>query len=121
TASQDLTADGVRGSDAVTVANAANFKVGTFVLLDEASGASWQPTPAGFPGGAQVWQGDRVAWNMHSPVQPGDDNGASNAQGPYDQQPGVLPVSMSWFARTDRATSEIKQVASISGNAVTFT
>jgi hypothetical protein len=121
TASQDLTADGARGADSVTVANAANFKVGTFVLLDEASGASWQPTPAGFPGAAQVWQGDRVAWNMHYPVQPGDDSGASNAQGPYDQKPGVLPISMSWFARTDRATSEIKQIASISGQTVTFT
>jgi len=121
TASQDLTADGVGGADSVTVANAANFKVGAFVLLDEASGASWQPTPAGFPGGAQVWRGDRVAWNMHYPVQPGDDNGASNAQGPYDQKPGVLPISMSWFARTDRATSEIKQIASISGQTVTFT
>jgi hypothetical protein len=120
-ASQSLLADGERGSYSVTVANSANFKVGTFVLLDEVSGASWQPTPPGFPGGAQVWQGDRVAWNMHYPVQPGDDSAASNAQGPYDKTPGELPASMSWFARSDRATSEIKQIASISGNTVTFT
>jgi hypothetical protein len=97
------------------------FKVGTFVLLDEVSGASWQPTPAGFPGGTQVWQGDRVAWNMHYPLQPGDDNGGSNAEGPYDNTPGVLPTFMSWFSRSDRATNEIKQIASIAGNAVTFT
>jgi hypothetical protein len=121
TASQNLTADGVQGASTVMVANAANFKDGSFILLDETSGASWQPTPAGFPGAAQVWQGDRVAWNMHYPVQPGDDNGASNAQGPYDQKPGVLPTAMSWFARTDRPTAEIKQIASVSGHTVTFT
>jgi Right handed beta helix region len=121
TASQSLTADGAQGSYSVTVVNSMDFKVGTFVLLDEVSGASWQPTPAGFPGGAQVWQGDRVAWNMHYPLQPGDDNGASNAEGPYDTAPGVLPASMSWFSRSDRATNEIKQIASISGNTVTFT
>jgi hypothetical protein len=119
-ASQSLTADSAQGSYSVTVADSTDFKVGTFVLLDELSGASWQPTPAGFPGGAQVWQGDRVAWNMHFPLQPGDDSGASNAQGPYDTIPGVLPASMSWFSRSDRATNEIKQIASISGNNVTF-
>jgi hypothetical protein len=121
TASRDLTADGAQGGYSVTVANATNFRAGTFVLLDEVSGASWQPTPAGFPGGAKVWQGDRVAWNMHYPLQPGDDSGAANAQGPYDGTPGDLPGSMSWFARSDRATNEIKQIASVSGNTVTFT
>jgi hypothetical protein len=121
TASQSLTADGAQGSYSVTVVSSMDLKVGTFVLLDEVSGASWQPTPAGFPGGAQVWQGDRVAWNMHYPLQPGDDSGGSNAQGPYDKAPGVLPASMSWFSRSDRATNEIKQIASISGNTVTFT
>ena len=121
TASQSLTADGAQGSLSVTVANATDFKVGTFVLLDEVSGASWQPTPPGFPGGAQVWQGDRVAWNIHLPRQPGDDASASNAEGPYDETPGILPASMSWFSRPDRVTNEIKQVASTSGNTVTFT
>ncbi|UFZ04787.1 right-handed parallel beta-helix repeat-containing protein [Bradyrhizobium ontarionense] len=121
TASQNLLADGAQGTTTVTVANAAAFKAGDFVLLDEASGASWQPTPAGFPGGARVWQGDRVAWNMHDPVQPGDDNGASDVGGPYDDKPGVLPKSMSWFGRTDRATAEIKEIASIAASTVTFT
>jgi hypothetical protein len=122
TSSQNLTVDGAQGSTSITVANAKNFKAGTFVLLDEVSGASWQPTPAGFPGGAKVWQGDRVAYNMHLPVQQyQDDNGAANANGPYDTTPGVLPAAMSWFSRTDRATNEIKQIASISGSTITFT
>ncbi len=120
TSSQSLTADGAQGSNSVTVADAKNFKAGTFVLLDEVSGASWQPAPPGFPGGAKVWQGDRVSLNMHYPLTTGDDNAASNAQGPYDTTPGVLPASMSWFSRTDRPTNEIKQIAFVSGNTITF-
>jgi hypothetical protein len=103
--SQNLTADGQQGSFSVTIANGSGFAAGQFVLLDELSGASWQPTPAGFPSAARVWRGDRVAWNIHNPPQPGDDPLAA----------------MSWFARTDRPTSEIKEIASVSGNTVTFT
>ena len=121
TATQNLTADGAQGATTITVANASSFTAGTYVLLDEVSGATWQPTPAGFPGGAKVWQGDRVAWNMHYPQSPGDDAGASSAQGPYDSTPGVSPVAMSWFSRTDRPINEIKQIASISGSTITFT
>ncbi|MGY3451451.1 hypothetical protein ACVILH_003793 [Bradyrhizobium sp. USDA 4353] len=121
TASRSLVADGSQGATSITLANAAPLRAGDIVLLDEVSGASWQATPSGFPSNARVWQGDRVAWNMHNPVQPGDDNGAANAAGPYDQTPGVLPKSMSWFARVDRATSEIKEIASVSGATVTFT
>ena len=50
TASQNLTADGAQGSVSVTVANATNFKAGTFVLLDEVSGASVAGNPCGLPG-----------------------------------------------------------------------
>src|SRR3984893_16592499 len=63
------------------------------------------PLPTGFPQGAKVWAGDRVAWNIHSPSQPGDDPTAA----------------MSWFSRTDRPTNEIKEIASVSGNTITFT
>ncbi len=120
--SQDLTADGAKGAFSVTVSDASGFAPGQFVLLDERSGASWNPTPTGFPGGAKVWQGDRVAWNMHWPVQQfQDDNEASDASGPYDVSPGTLPAAMSWFSRTDRPTCEIKEIAGVSGNTVTFT
>ena len=120
--SQALTADGVKGATSVTVANAAGFSVGEFVLLDELSGASWQATPAGFPGNAKVWRGDKVAWNMHLPQQQyQDDNGFSDASGPYDSAPGTPPDAMSWFSRTDRPTCEIKEIASIAGNTVGFT
>jgi Pectate lyase superfamily protein len=103
--SQNLTADGQQGAFSVTVANGSGFSAGQFVLLDELSGASWQPTPAGFPSAARVWRGDHVAWNIHNPLQPGDDP----------------PAAMSWFSRTNRPTCEIKEIASVSGNTVTFT
>jgi hypothetical protein len=122
TTSRNLTTDGAKGGTTVTIANASGFAAGQYVLLDEVSGASWQPTPSGFPGGAQVWKGDRVAWNMHLPQQQfADDNGASNSAGPYDTTPGVLPAAMSWFSRTDRPTNEIKQIAAVSGTTITFT
>ncbi len=129
--SQALTADGVQGASSVTVASGAGFAAGQFVLLDEMSGASWQPVPAGFgctysaqplPCPPLVWQGDRVAWAMHYPAQTyQDDMGNSNASGPYDTIPGVPPAAMSWFSRVDRPTTEIKEVASVSGNTITFT
>jgi len=75
--SQNLTADGQPGAFSVTVANGSGFSAGQFVLLDELSGASWQPTPAGFPSSAGVWRGDHVAWNVHNPLQPGDDSPAA--------------------------------------------
>ncbi len=124
TTSQNLAADGSQGANSVTLANATGFSAGQFVLLDELSGASWQNTPTGFPSNAKVWQGDRVAWNMHLPMQQWqDDNSYSDATGPYDLNgtTRTLPNAMSWFSRTDRPTCEIKEIASVNGNAVTFT
>lgn len=118
--SKNLVIDGEKGSSRITLADASNFEVGMFVLLDELSGASWQPTPAGFPDSAKVWQGDRVAWNMHFPRQGRDDNAAAGLNGPYDVDAAVLPVAMRWFARVDRPISEIKQIIAISGNSITF-
>jgi hypothetical protein len=121
---QNLTADGVKGATSVTVANPTGFAPGQFVLLDELSGAAWQPTPLGFPGAARVWQGDRVAWNMHLPQQQWqDDSGYADAAGPYDLTNGTrtLPNAMSWFARSDRPTNEIKEIAAVSGNMIAFT
>jgi hypothetical protein len=129
--SRSLTADGQQGAYSVTIANASGYAAGQFVLLDETSEAFWQPVPPGFgctnnvpltPCPPVVWQGDRVAWNMHYPKQQWqDDNGNSNTSGPYDTTPGVLPAAMSWFSRKDRPTNEIKEIASVSGNTITFT
>jgi hypothetical protein len=125
TRTQNLTADGAKGGSSITVQNGSVFTAGKFVLLDELSGASWQPTPAGFPGDAKVWAGDRVVWNMHLPQQQyQDDCDNSDATGPYDTdgtQNVRPPAAMSWFSRLDRPTCEIKEIASVNGNIITFT
>ncbi len=105
TRSTNLTADGVKGATSVTVASAAGFSAGQYVLLDELSGASWQTDPAGR---GQIWAAPdwRVVWQRHNPAQGTDD---------------PFPDAFGWFCRPDRPTSEVKQVASVSGNTVTFT
>jgi hypothetical protein len=103
---QNLTIDGVAGSNSVTVVSANGFKPGQFVLIDELSGMTWQPVLAGFGcSGCTVRQSDRVAYNIHNPTQSHDDS----------------EVSKSWFSRTDRPTNEIKEIASVSGSTITFT
>jgi len=126
TKSQTLSADGPKGASFVTVSDGSSFTAGKFALLDELSGASWQPTPAGFPNAAKVWAGDRVAWNMHWPQQEyQDDCDNSDSTGPFDidgaGQPIRPPAAMSWFCRTDRPTCEIKEIASVNGNVIHFT
>jgi hypothetical protein len=124
TTSQNLTADGVQGSNSVTIANAANFTAGQWVLLDEISSWAYVNTPPGYindtTGALETYQvkaGDHVVFQMHNPAQSVDDP----------------PAAFGWFSRgypsntssptdTDgRMTSEIKEIASVSGNTVTFT
>lgn len=109
TFSTDLSADAVKGSHSVTVTNPSGFKVGQIVLLDELSGASWQPDPRG-----QVWAAPdgRVTWQLHNPAQPTDD--------PLVATTPTSGAAAGWFCRQDRPTSEIKKIASISGTTITF-
>jgi hypothetical protein len=112
-----LTADAVQGTNSVQVASAAGFSVGQIVLLDEASGAGWQPDRIwannGYP---QIWASPdyRVVWQKHNPYyQYVDDFNAST----YPYTPGSAGC---WFSNCDRPTNEMKQIASISGNTITF-
>ena len=103
---KNLTSDGVAGATSVNVANTSGFAAGQLVLLDEVSNATWQSVPPGFPcSGCTVQRGDRTAWNIHNPAQAGDD-------------PQEAKV---WFSRFDRPTNEIKEIASVSGDTITFT
>ena len=113
-ASTNLTADAAKGAYTVTVANAAGFVPGQIVLLDEASGADWRTDPQGR---GQIWAAPdwRVVWQKHNPA----------VQYVDDFEPGAFPATPqsagSWFSRSDRPTSEVKQIASISGATITFT
>lgn len=138
--SSNLTVDGAQGAYSIVVANGAQFTQGRFVLLDEMSMASWQANSPGFldanqnyapssEGSVKVWRGDRCVYAMNLPSQPfiGDSN-SGDAAGPFDSDVtnGTTvvarpPNSMTWFLRQDRPTSEIKEIASIVGNVITFT
>lgn len=110
--STDLTIDAAKGGTAITVADATGFRPGQIVLLDELSGAQWMPDPAGR---GQIWASPdwRVVWQLHKPSQPTDD-------------PLRLPAAAAnqdafgWFSRTDRPTAEIKEIASVDRNTITF-
>ena len=102
--SVNLSTDAAKGAYSITVSNAGPFSPGQVVLLDELSGASWQPDPAGR---GQIWASPdfRVVWQRHNPSQGTDD---------------PFPDAAGWFSRDDRPTNEIKQIDRISGNTIYF-
>ena len=110
--SQNLTGDGAKGSYSVTVANARRFRAGQIVLLDELSGASWQPDRLGR---GRIWASPdyRVVWQLHNPGQAGDD--------PLVASTPTGGPAADWFSRQDRVTAETKEVTSVNGNTITFT
>jgi len=112
TSSKNLAADAAKGAMSVTVANASGFTVGRFVLLDELSGASWQTDKSGQA--SQIWASSdyRVMYAAHKPnIEYVDD---------FNPDDATTLDPLSWFMRRDRPTSEIKEIASIAGNVVTF-
>jgi len=108
--SANLAADGVKGQTAVTLQSASGFSAGQFVILDEDNyqSGSWQSLPNrnGSPTSARIWATDRAVWMRHNPPEPADD---------------PFPDATEWFMRPGRPISEIKEIASVSGNTVTFT
>jgi hypothetical protein len=112
--SVNVTEDAVKGATSVAVDNTAGLSPGQIVLLDEASKADWRPDPQGR---GQIWASSdwRVVWQKHNPpIQFGDDF----APNEFPSTPGRAGT---WFARPDRPTAEVKQIAAISGNTITFT
>lgn len=112
TTSTSLTADAAAGTTSIHVTSTAGFSVGQIVFLDEVSEAGWQQSAQG---SGQVWASPdyRVAWQKHNPSRVGDDFSSTG----YPSQPGSAGC---WFSNCDRPTSEIKQIAAISGDTITF-
>jgi pectate lyase-like protein len=110
--SKNLTADAAQGSLTVTVADARAMHAGEFVLVDQLSGASWQPDRLGR---GQIWASPdyRVVWQLHNPRQSWDD--------PLEASTPTGGAAAGWFSRPDRVIAEIKEIASIDGNTITFT
>lgn len=105
-----LTADGVKGAMSVTVASAAGFAPGQFVLLDEDdfSAATWVPLPPRIDPSktSSIWASDKVVFQRHNPPLP------------YGDDP--FPDSLTWFSRAGRPLNEIKEVTAVDGNTITF-
>lgn len=112
--STNLKADAAKGAHAVEVASAAGFAPGQIVLLDEASGAGWQPDPQGR---GKVWASPdwRVVWQKHDPAVLYHDDFTADT---FPTTPGTAG---SWFSRADRPTAEVKEIASVTGAVITFT
>jgi hypothetical protein len=112
--STDAVEDAAKGTFTVQVKDASHFQPGEVVLLDELSGAKFQTDPGGRGRilAAPDW---RVVWQRHDPDQDTDDpvevNGTTIGNG---------ADAPSWFSRQDRPTSEMKQVAAVQGNTLTF-
>ncbi len=121
---QLLSADGVQGSNSVAVASGSIFSAGQMVLLDETSGASWQPDVAQIS--TSIWASTdyAVAWQLHKPASAVDDPIQSavtpSASNNYSGS-GSGSDAACWFSRQDRPQNEIKEIAGVSGNTVTFT
>ena len=109
--SQSLVANGARGATSVAVANSAGFAAGQFVLVDanEYNAAGWTslPTRNGAPTSVTIWSSDRAVFMRHNPTD-------SIIDDPF-------PSSLTWFSRSGRPINEVKRIASVSGNVITFT
>src|SRR5262249_1095966 len=64
------------------------------------------PNRWGEPTSARIWATDRAVWQKHDPHDPVDD---------------PFPAALTWFSRSGRPIGEIKEVASVDGDSVTFT
>jgi hypothetical protein len=101
-----LTVDAMHGDSSVHVSNASAYHVGEILLLDEASGAAFQPDHVVENTGQIFAAPDyRVAWNIHNPSMGGDDD---------------MSVTGFFQVHADHPTSEIHQISGISGNTITF-
>jgi hypothetical protein len=109
-----LTADAAQGAHSVQVQSTAGFSVGQIVLLDEASGAGWQPDVVWTS--RQIWASPdyRVVWQKHNPYyQYVDDFDLST----YPYTPGSAGC---WFSHCDRPTNEMHRISAIFGDTITF-
>lgn len=124
TPGRPLTADAVHGQTSITVADTSGLVPGQHVEVGEDAffTGAWRPLPAvnGQPNAWEQWAGDRITWprfrrvDGSSAVRPGDYYGP----GPVAPRDGPL----TWHCRGDGyCLNEIKQIASVAENVVTFT
>lgn len=114
-ASTTLTADGAKGAYTVAVASAAGFSVGDLVRVDELSLAGWQADPRADFANPRIWaSSDFLVTYQDAETAPGVDDGLNDFSG------GVTPSWFNAYTVPDRPTCEMKKIAGISGNNITF-
>lgn len=108
--SSNLLADAAAGATTVRVKDAGRFKSGQIVLLDQDdfSAGAWLPLPrrVSTSDPARIWASDLVVFNRHDPAEWSD---------------GKFPESLGWFSRENRPVNELKEIAEVKGDTVTFT
>ena len=117
TTATNLAVDGAKGAFTATLANASGFAPGQIVLLDELSGAGWQPDRQG-PGQVYASPDYRVTWKLHNPAGADDPLTALTPTPGHPETTGGAAAT--WFSRQDRPTAEAKEIVSVVGNVVTF-
>jgi hypothetical protein len=117
-AAVNLSTDRASGSTSVVLncggnCATAGFAVGGFAQIDEVALGQWMPD-AVYPPNGKVWaESDyRVEWNAHNPPQGWDTADGSNVFTSGD--------SCDYSIKCGAVNTEIKQIAAISGNTVTF-
>jgi hypothetical protein len=122
---QVLSTDAVQGSASVTVAKGSIFSSGEMVLLDETSGAGWQPDVSQLS--TSIWASPdyAVTWQLHKPAVSGIDDPLATGVTPSTANnyagTGTGNDAACWFSRQDRPQNEIKEIATVKGNTITFT
>lgn len=104
----NLTADGVAGAMSVTIADATGFTPGQFVKIDadEWTTAGWRPdSPLKDGTQMEVWGTDRVTYKIRRPELSGN----------------IGEGSLDDYSRYGRVIAEIKEIAAVDGNVITFT
>jgi hypothetical protein len=118
-----LTQDAAQGATSVQVKSTTGLAVGQWALLDEASGAAYQPDPDGY---GQIWAArdwlssdgapasGRVAWQKHNPSQSWDDFTVNQ----YPFQSGTTGC---YYSFCDRPIAELHKITTINAGTKTVT
>jgi len=111
-----LAADAAQGQTTIQVTSTSGFTVGSWVLIDEASGAAWVADPMNqWTGNGSVWAASDWLSSSGSPAtgrvlwaKAENNSWDFGSSYPYQaNSPGC------WYAYCDRVTSELHKIASI--------
>jgi hypothetical protein len=115
-ASTTLSSNGTKGAYTISVTSATGFSVDDLVRLDELSLAGWQTDPRADFAAPRIWaSSDFLVTYQDAETAPGVDDGLN------DFSNGVLPTWFRAYTVDDRPLCEMKKIASINGNNITFT